>query len=68
MMVILADNNEDTQISDIQDKLLSTVKLQEITLKKLGNVRRNKLDQMCTKDHFDVGREKLKNVVVEKEK
>ena len=68
MMVILADNNEDTQISDIQDKLLSTVKLQEDALKKLGNVRRHKLNRKYTEDHFDIGQKKLKNMVVERKK
>lgn len=37
-------------------------------MKKLGNVRRHKLDRKCVEDHFDIGREKLKNAVVEREK
>ena len=67
MMVQLADDTIDTQV-DEQEKPLSTVKLQEKALKKLGNVRRYKLDRKCIDDQFDIGREKLKNIVVERGK
>jgi len=59
MMVQLEDN---ARLNEQQEKPLSTVKLQENALKKLGNVSRYKLDRKCIEDHFDIGQEKLKNV------
>ena len=61
MMVILGT---DSQVAlDVSEGTpLASVKEQESVLKKLGNISRYNFSRDSTKDQFDAGRAKLKNV------
>ena len=63
MMVLIAPDGEDRLPNASCDQPLTTVEAQEITLKKLGNVQRYKMNPACKDDVFKSGREKLLSVV-----